>query len=77
MNDPAPVNITGEKTVTHIVEHTVRWDYLVLGVAAIYLVSKLSRALSETEPGEIADAASVKIEEPRENNQVPGMGTER
>lgn len=67
MKDPLPSNITGEKTVSHVVEHTVRWDYLALAAAALYVAWKVAGAFDTEE-----------IEEEIEgNNQVPALGTER
>lgn len=72
MKDPAPSNITGEKSVSHIVEHTVRWDYLVLGVAVAYLAYKIGEVLATNEP-DAEDGVEVPI---GENSQVPAVGME-
>jgi len=72
MKDPAPSNITGEKTVSHVIEHTVRWDYLALGAAAIYAVYKLGQFLD----GEEIEEPAGEIVEVEENNQGTGLRTE-
>lgn len=41
MNDPLPENIEGSKSVQHVVEHRIDWGYVVLGIAAIFVVYRL------------------------------------
>jgi len=42
VNDPAPSNITGEKRVTHSVEHRINWGYVAASVAALIVLWRLS-----------------------------------
>jgi len=66
MNDPLPSNIVGEKTVSHTVEHRVRWDYVLIAAVALYGVWKAASIVGR----------SVSVEETEENNQVPALGME-
>ena len=43
MNDPAPANISGEKRVTHSVEHRINWGYVAASVVALIALWRLSR----------------------------------
>lgn len=73
MQDPHPSNIVGEKSVSHVVEHRVRWDYLALAVAGLYLAWKLGKMVSTSGGGE-----EIEIEdgETEEKAQVAGLRTE-
>lgn len=42
MNDPSPENITGQKRVTHSVEHRINWGYVAASVAALIVLWRLS-----------------------------------
>lgn len=76
MKDPLPQNISGQKSVSHVVEHRVRWDYLVLGVAAVYAVWKVARALETASSEGGAEVVDVPVTEPQGNDQVAGLRTE-
>lgn len=41
MRDPQPENIGGHKVSKHSFKHSIRWDYLVIGLTAFVLVWKL------------------------------------
>lgn len=45
--DPKPENITGEKQVQHVVEHSVDWGHVALGLAAIYALWTLGQLLDD------------------------------
>lgn len=59
MNDPLPENITGEKSVSHVVEHRINWGHVALGVAGLYAIWKVSGALGD---GDRADHAGEGVE---------------
>lgn len=46
MQDPHPENITGSKTVSHVVEHRINWGQVALGIALIYVVWAARRAVA-------------------------------
>ena len=76
MKDPLPENITGEKTVAHTVQHTVRWDYLLIAALAVYAVWKVGEIVTSTgSDSELVDGVEVEIGESGENNQVAGLRT--
>lgn len=78
MNDPAPENIVGEKTVSHVVEHSVRWDYVLLAVAGIYAAWKVAGLFNSADTDTqavVQDGVEVLVD--RENNQGVGLRTER
>lgn len=45
MIDPVRENIDGEMIETHSFEHRIDWGYVALGLAAIFVVWKVSVAL--------------------------------
>lgn len=45
MRDPKVENITGEKHVQHVVEHSVDWGHVALGLAAIFAAWKVAGLL--------------------------------
>ena len=74
MKDPHPGNIVGEKTVSHVVEHSVRWDYIALAAAGLFLAWKLGQAFGNaTESAEGLEIAEVAD---GEKNQGTGLGME-
>jgi len=78
MNDPKPENITGQKTVSHVVEHTIRWDYALLAVAGIYAAWKVARMFGSAESDtQEAVQEGVEVLMDGENNQGVGLRTER
>jgi len=57
VNDPAPANISGEKRVTHSVEHRINWGYVAVAVAVLVVVAVVGSRRSGREPEESADPA--------------------
>ena len=45
MRDPMPENIDGEMIETHSFENRIDWGYVALGLAAIFVMWKVSVAL--------------------------------
>lgn len=41
MRDPEPGNISGEKVQRHVFKHEINWGYVAIGIAAIYVASRL------------------------------------
>jgi hypothetical protein len=70
MRDPTPENITGSKTVSHTVNHTVRWDYVLIAVTVLYAFYKFSGWLESTDSdGEALENGVEVLFEDREKNQ--------
>lgn len=68
MQDPDPENIAGRKVQKHSFEHSIRWDYVLLAVAAIYVTWKVSSRLSSSsEDGDdlddLEDGAEIRVAE--------------
>jgi hypothetical protein len=78
MKDPHPANITGEKTVSHVIEHTIRWDYIAIAAVGLFLAWKLGQAFGGSEEVEepVGEIVEVEDGENRENVLVSGLGTE-
>jgi hypothetical protein len=51
MQDPSPSNISGEKVVSHSVEHRVNWGHVLLAVAAVYVAAKFGPPLLDATSG--------------------------
>jgi hypothetical protein len=51
VRDPHPDNISGEKHVQHVVEHSVDWGHVALGLAGIFVAWKLAQLLDGDDEG--------------------------
>jgi hypothetical protein len=64
MQDPNPSNISGEKVVSHSVEHRVNWSHVLLAVAAVYVAAKFGPPLLDATSGTDDDQMQpVDVEE--------------
>lgn len=49
--EPAPENVTGQKRVTHSVEHRINWGYMAIGLGLVMVVLYLSGGDSSDDDG--------------------------
>jgi hypothetical protein len=63
MQDPSPSNISGEKVVSHSVEHRVNWSHVLLAVAVVYVAAKFGPPLLDAagSPGDDQEAVGVEV----------------
>lgn len=77
MKDPNPENITGSKSVQHVVEHSIRWDYFMLGIVALYAIYRASgwigteTATDQEENNDLGEMTEIVVED-QDNTQ--GLG---
>ena len=74
MNDPAPENITGSKTVSHNVNHTIRWDYVLLGVVVLYALYRVSGLIEATTGAGAGDEEETDVLEGAMEIPIEGVG---
>jgi hypothetical protein len=63
MQDPLPENITGEKAVTHSVEHRVDWSHVLIALAVVYVAAKFGPPLLDVASPSEDEMESVDVEE--------------
>lgn len=74
MNDPKPENIRGLKASTHSFEHSIRWDYMLLGGVALFVAWKLLGGVAiGASSGESKDDLDGEPIEFSETTNTPGF----
>lgn len=74
MKDPEPANIRGVKASKHQFSHSIRWDYMVIGVGFLYVAWKVLGGLgSSSEVEDERDLDGVEIAVGGESTKASGF----